>query len=99
MVVAATWTALVVMGRLGVVNKTSADVWRLRLYGVGSLLLALSTGPCTAAASPVARHLLDLIGVDWTTVAHGSTIGSGVCRGAVGQGGATATHRFGGLFM
>ena len=39
MVVAATWTGLVVMGRLGVVNSTTADGWRLRLYGVGSLSL------------------------------------------------------------
>ena len=61
MVVAATWTALVVMGRLGVVNKTSADVWRLRLYGVGSLLLALSTPD---HAQPL---LLPLLATYWTS--------------------------------
>ena len=61
MVVAATWTALVVMGRLGVVNRTTADVWRLRLYGVGSLLLALSTPD---HAQPL---LLPLLATYWTS--------------------------------
>jgi len=69
MVVAATWTALVVMGRLGVVNRTTADLWRFRLYGVGSLLLALSTPD---HAQPLLLPLLatywvssELIGQRW----------------------------------
>lgn len=61
MVVAATWTGLVLMGRLGVVNRTTADVWRLRLYGVGSLLLALST---PNHAQPL---LLPLLATYWTS--------------------------------
>ena len=61
MVVAATWTGLVVMGRLGVVNSTTADVWRLRLYGVGSLLLVLSI-PDHAQSM-----LLPLLATYWTT--------------------------------
>ena len=61
MVVMSTWTALVVMGRLGVVNRTTADVWRLRLYGVGSLLLALST---PNHAQPL---LLPLLATYWTS--------------------------------
>lgn len=61
MVVAATWTALIVMGRLGVVNRTTADVWRLRLYGVGSLLMALSTPD---HAQPL---LLPLLATYWTS--------------------------------
>lgn len=42
LVITATWTALRVMGRLGLLNNTTANVWRLRLYGLGSLLLMLS---------------------------------------------------------
>lgn len=61
MVMAATWSGLVVMGRLGVVNRTTADVWRLRLYGVGSLLLALSI---PEHAQPL---LLPLLATYWTT--------------------------------
>ena len=61
MVVASTWTGLVLMGRLGVVNRTTADVWRLRLYGVGSLLLALST---PNHAQPL---LLPLLATYWTS--------------------------------
>lgn len=61
MVVAATWTGLALMGRLGVVNRTTADVWRLRLYGVGSLLLALST---PNHAQPL---LLPLLATYWTS--------------------------------
>jgi hypothetical protein len=61
MVVAATWTGLILMGRLGVVNRTTADVWRLRLYGVGSLLLALST---PNHAQPL---LLPLLATYWTS--------------------------------
>ena len=61
MVMAATWTGLVVMGRLGVVNRTTADVWRLRLYGLGSLLLALSI---PEHAQPL---LLPLLATYWIT--------------------------------
>ena len=42
LVVAGTWTALGVMGRLGLVNQATSNTWRLRMYGVGSLLLVLS---------------------------------------------------------
>ena len=61
MVIAATWTGLVVMGRLGVLNQSTADVWRLRLYGVGTLLLLLSLPD---HAQPV---LLPLLATYWTT--------------------------------
>ena len=61
MVIAATWTGLVVMGRLGVLNQSTADVWRLRLYGVGTLLLLLSLPD---HAQPV---FLPLLATYWTT--------------------------------
>lgn len=61
MIMAATWTGLVVMGRLGVVNRTTADVWRLRLYGIGSLLLVLSIPD---HAQPL---LLPLLATYWLT--------------------------------
>ena len=61
MVIAATWTGLVVMGQLGVVNRTTADVWRLRVYGIGSLLLVLSV-PDHAQSM-----LLPLLATYWTT--------------------------------
>ena len=60
MVIAATWTGLVVMGRLGVLNQSTADVWRLRLYGVGTLLLLLSLPD---HAQPV---FLPLLATYWT---------------------------------
>ena len=59
LVITATWTALRVMGRLGLVNKTTANMWRLRLYGFGSLLLVLSI------PNHARSMLLPLLAVYW----------------------------------
>ena len=61
LVVVATWNALAVMGLFGVLNAQTADYWRLRIYGSGSLLLVLSTPD---HASPV---LLPMLATYWTS--------------------------------
>ena len=60
-VVVATWNAIAMMGLFGVLNIQTADYWRLRLYGIGSLLLILSI-PDHAASM-----LLPLLATYWTS--------------------------------
>ena len=61
MVVIATWNAIAMMGAFGVLNAQTADFWRLRLYGVGSLLLMLSI------PEHAASMLLPLLATYWTS--------------------------------
>jgi Sec-independent protein secretion pathway component TatC len=60
-VVVATWNALTMMGLFGVLNAQTADYWRLRLYGVGSILLILSI------PEHAASMLLPLLATYWTS--------------------------------
>ena len=61
LVVIATWNAIAMMGAFGVLNAETADYWRLRLYGVGSLLLMLSI------PEHAASMLLPLLATYWTS--------------------------------
>ena len=61
MVIIATWTCLLIMGTLNVVHRETADYWRLRIYGIGSLLLILSL------PDHAAPMLLPLLATYWTT--------------------------------
>ena len=60
-VVIATWNAIAIMGFFGVLNARTADYWRLRLYGIGSLLLILSI------PEHAASMLLPLLATYWTS--------------------------------
>ena len=61
LVVIATWNAIAMMGAFGVLNAETADYWRLRLYGIGSLLLMLSI------PEHAASMLLPLLATYWTS--------------------------------
>ncbi len=57
----ATWNAIAMMGAFGVLNAETADYWRLRLYGIGSLFLMLSI------PEHAASMLLPLLATYWTS--------------------------------
>ena len=61
LIVVATWSAVAVLGFFGVLNAQTADLGRLRVYGMGTLLLILSI-PGHASAM-----LLPLLATYWTT--------------------------------
>lgn len=42
-----TWLLLITLGGLGILTKSTSDWWRLRIYGLGSLLI-ISTSPTAA---------------------------------------------------
>ena len=78
LVVVATWNAIAMMGIFGVLNVQTADFWRIRLYGVGSLLLMLSIPEhATSMLLPLLatyRTTSELIGQKWfskTLAVHG----------------------------
>lgn len=61
MVVAATWTCILVLGTMAVIHKETANYWRLRVYGIGSLLLILSL------PEHASSMLLPLLATYWTS--------------------------------
>ena len=57
----ATWNAIASLGFFNILNADTADYWRLRIYGLGSLLLVLSIPEHAASL------LLPLLATYWTT--------------------------------
>jgi len=63
------WSSIVILGIMGLLHQETADLWRIRIYGMGSMLLVLSIPDQMQSATLPVLVLLwtggEVLGIRW----------------------------------